>query len=85
MAGYGEWTKTAHVRDLIESLRPLAITMGERRHAGATRMSQKTSNQHQGEMALGDQVKKGQRLGGLHTCYTTSEKRKRLETLEYNA
>ncbi|RXI08916.1 hypothetical protein DVH24_023060 [Malus domestica] len=36
MAGYREWTKTAPVRDFIKSPRPLAITSGECRHAGAT-------------------------------------------------
>ncbi|XP_050145591.1 uncharacterized protein LOC126621231 [Malus sylvestris] len=38
MAGYGEWTKAAPVRDFINFPRPMAINGGERRHAGATRM-----------------------------------------------
>ncbi|KAM1612308.1 hypothetical protein ACFX1Z_000989 [Malus domestica] len=38
MAGYGEWTKAAPVRDFIDFPRPMAINGGERRHAGATRM-----------------------------------------------
>ncbi|RXI02230.1 hypothetical protein DVH24_026760 [Malus domestica] len=45
MAGYGEWTKAASVRDFIESPRPLAITSGKPRYARATRVGSRISNQ----------------------------------------
>ncbi|KAM2058262.1 hypothetical protein ACFX16_030854 [Malus domestica] len=42
--GYREWTKTTPVKDFIEPLKPLAITMAEHRHAGATRQQKKEKN-----------------------------------------
>ncbi|KAM1238473.1 hypothetical protein ACFX11_039442 [Malus domestica] len=45
MAGYGEWTKAAHVWDFIDIPRPLAITVGERRHAEVTKVGSRKVTQ----------------------------------------
>ncbi|KAM2163455.1 hypothetical protein ACFX1Q_041140 [Malus domestica] len=54
MAGYGEWTKTAPVRDISETPRQLPINQGERRHAGAMRVGRNVSNRTQGAAGNGE-------------------------------
>ncbi|KAM3003562.1 hypothetical protein FF2_033908 [Malus domestica] len=54
MAGYGEWTKTAPVRDISEAPRQLPTTLGERRHAGAMRVGRNVPNRIQGDDGNGD-------------------------------
>ena len=49
MAGYGEWTRVAAVRDLPDPPKPLAINLGERRQAGAKRMGGGSQQQHRRE------------------------------------
>ncbi|KAM1014314.1 hypothetical protein ACFX2C_044317 [Malus domestica] len=54
MAGYGEWTKTALVRDISETPRQLPINQGERRHAGAMRVGRNVLNRTQGAAGNGE-------------------------------
>ncbi|KAM1179971.1 hypothetical protein ACFX2G_019482 [Malus domestica] len=59
MAEYGEWTKAPPVRDFTEPPKPLAITSGERRHAGATRAGTRVPPHHQMENGTKESSEKG--------------------------
>ncbi|KAM1097569.1 hypothetical protein ACFX19_015209 [Malus domestica] len=38
-AGYGEWSKAAPIRGIVEAIRPMTVGMGDMRHVGAVRNS----------------------------------------------
>lgn len=48
-AGYGDWTKVPPIRDFVETPRPLAVTSGERRRAGAVRVNPRLQQQQREE------------------------------------
>ncbi|XP_070666465.1 uncharacterized protein [Malus domestica] len=53
-AGYGEWTRTAPVRDIVTTQNPVAISFGAQRRAGTRRSGLGPGSSHSGQIKEGE-------------------------------
>ncbi|KAM0956935.1 hypothetical protein ACFX2I_025068 [Malus domestica] len=71
VATYGEWTRTASIRDEVKVQHPLSLNVGEMRVAGATRGGSGTNSQRHVRATEG--METGRSMGGLRGPHQQDE------------